>query len=85
MHTKFERRCVACKQTKNKSEMLRVVRLNNEFMIDKNHKLNGRGAYICNDKNCIALTIKKRLLNRAYKTNLGEEIYLKLGEYEQNN
>lgn len=84
MHIKTERRCVACRQAKLQSELLRVARVNNEFMIDKYHKLDGRGAYICKDKNCINLTIKKHLLNRAYKTNVGNDIYTLLGEYEQN-
>lgn len=53
-------------------------------MLDINHKLDGRGAYICNCKLCIEQTIKKHLLNRAYKTNVGDEIYKQLGEYEQN-
>lgn len=84
MHTKFERRCVACRQNKLQSDMIRVARIKNEFMLDINHKLDGRGAYICNSKPCIEQTIKKHLLNRAYKTNVGDEIYKQLGEYEQN-
>lgn len=83
MHNKFERRCVACRQTKPQSEMLRVTRINNEFMLDLNHKLGGRGAYVCKCANCIALTQKKHLLNKSFKTNVNEEIYSKLGEYEQ--
>ena len=84
MHVKTERRCVACRQAKLQSEMLRIVRINGEFMLDAKHKLNGRGAYICKNKDCIDLAHKKHLLNRAFKTNVGDEIYSKIGEYEQN-
>ncbi len=83
MHVKTERRCIACRQAKLQSEMIRIASVNGEFMLDTQHKLNGRGAYICKDKNCINLAIKKHLLNRAFKTNVGDEIYLKIGEYEQ--
>ena len=40
MHTKTERRCVACRQVKLSNEMLRVARINSEFIIDFNHKIN---------------------------------------------
>jgi len=85
VHIKQERRCVACKTCKRQNEMLRVARINQDYKFDINLKLGGRGAYICKDKKCIELTIKKKLLNRAFKTNLNAEIYQILGEYEQNN
>lgn len=85
MHVKKERRCVACRENKQQADMLRITRINNEFIIDEKQKLGGRGAYVCKNANCINLTIKKRLLNRAYKQNIENELYNKLGEYEQNN
>ena len=84
MHTKFERRCVACRANKQQNEMLRIEKLENDFLIDLTHKIGGCGAYICKDKACLAQTIKKRLLNKAFKMNVGENIYSRLVEYEQN-
>ena len=81
----MERRCVACRENKQQNEMLRIARLNDNYTIDKNHKLGGRGAYVCLDRKCIDLTIKKKLLNKSFKTNLDAKIYDELGEYEQNN
>ena len=85
MHIKQNRKCVACRNSKQQNEMLRIARIENEYVIDEKNKLGGRGAYVCRDKSCIDLTIKKRLLNRSFKTNLDVQIYEKLGEYEQNN
>ena len=85
MHIKKERRCVACRQNKQQNEMLRIARINEDFIIDENQTLGGRGAYICRDTKCLDLTIKKRLLNRSFKTNIDVQFYEKLGEYEQNN
>ena len=85
MHIKQERKCVACRNSKQQNEMLRIARINDQFLIDEKHNLFGRGAYVCKDPKCIELTIKKRLLNRSFKTNLDVQIYQKLGEYEQNN
>lgn len=85
MHVKQERRCVACRENKQQHEMLRIARIYQDYVFDENNKLGGRGAYVCRDKKCIDLTIKKKLLNKAFKSNVNVEIYEKLGEYEQNN
>ncbi len=85
MHIKQERKCIACRENKQQNEMIRIAKINNEMIIDIAHKLGGRGAYVCKDNECIALAIKKKLLNRAFKSNLDGAIYEKLGEYEQNN
>ena len=85
MHIKQERKCVACRNSKQQTEMLRIARVNQEYKIDHLNKLGGRGAYICKDKKCLELTIKKKLLNRAFKSNLDMQIYEELGDYEQNN
>ena len=74
MHIKQNRRCVACRECKQQNEMLRIARINNEYVIDKFNKLGGRGAYVCREKQCVELTIKKRLLNRSFKTNLDVQI-----------
>ena len=84
MHIKQERRCVACKDSKQQNKMLRIARIDNKYMLDIVNNLGGRGAYVCKDKHCIELTIKKKLLNRAFKINLDAYIYEQLGEYEQN-
>ncbi len=85
MHIKTERTCIACRTKFQQSEMLRVAKLENKVEIDKNNKLQGRGAYICNNPVCVSSVIKKKLLNRAFKTNLESKIYEDLGDYEKNN
>ena len=65
--------------------MLRIAKVNEDYTLDLQNKKGGRGAYVCKSNDCIALTIKKKLLNRAFKTNLNSNIYELLGEYEQNN
>lgn len=85
MHIKKERTCIACRTKHNQDEMLRIAKNADIVMIDVLNKLNGRGAYICKNSDCIQTTIKKKLLNRAFKTNLDSKIYDELGEYEKNN
>ena len=85
MHIKQERRCVACRGTFKQTTMLRVAKINNNFELDLNYILGGRGAYVCKNPKCLNTTIQKRLLNRAFKMNIDASVYEKLGEYEQNN
>ena len=83
MHIKKQRKCIACRNSFNQDELLRIAKYNNELVINIQHS--GRGAYVCKNNECINQVIKKRLLNRAFKANLDNSIYEKLGEYEQNN
>ena len=84
MHLKQCRRCVACRQGKLQSEMLRLAKVNNQIIIDDKNKFGGRGAYVCKNNICIKLAVKKKLFNRAFKMNVDNSIYDQLGEYEQN-
>lgn len=73
------RTCIGCREQKPKKDLIRVVKNNeDEIFIDKTGKANGRGAYLCNDKNCLEKAIKSKSLNRAFKTEISEEIYEKL-------
>ena len=42
MHIKNERRCVACRQSKQQNDMLRVAKIGNEFHLDLKYKIGGR-------------------------------------------
>ena len=85
MHNKMERRCIACHSNFQQDVMLRIAKINGEYVLDINQKLGGRGAYVCKNSNCINITLKKKLLNRSFKCNVDASIYQKLGDYEQNN
>ena len=73
------RRCVNCRESKHKSELLRIVRtLDGEFKIDFTGKANGRGAYVCKDEKCAAETQKRRKLDKSFKAALPAEIYAEI-------
>ena len=70
------RSCIVCRGSKEKSELLRVVRRpDGEVVIDKTGKEAGRGAYICRCGDCFATAVKKRALDRAFKQKLPQGIY----------
>lgn len=81
MHIIGERRCIACREHFLKDKMLRISKGNNGIIIDDKKKTNGRGIYICKTEKCIETAIKKHLLNRAFSSNIDENIYNNLRGY----
>lgn len=62
-----QRMCVACRQMKPKDELIRMVVSDNKAVIDSNMKIQSRGAYVCKNKDCVAVARKKRCLERSLK------------------
>jgi predicted RNA-binding protein YlxR (DUF448 family) len=75
------RRCVGCGESKPKKELIRIVKTpENEFVIDTTGKQNGRGAYICNNPECLEKSIRNHGLERSFKMTIDKEIYNSLKE-----
>ncbi|MFV0364691.1 MAG: RNase P modulator RnpM [Suipraeoptans sp.] len=70
------RKCVGCQELKNKSEMIRIVKTEDEgFLLDDTGKKNGRGAYICPNISCLELALKTRGLEKSFKCTIPEKVY----------
>ena len=75
------RTCIACRQEKEKREMLRIVRnAQGEISLDFSGKLPGRGAYICNDEACVKKLRRYKLLHKTFSADVSEEIYARIEE-----
>lgn len=73
------RRCVACRRERAPREMLRVVRTpDGQVVLDEQGKTSGRGAYVCPEPQCVALCLKRRLLERSLKCSVPAEVQAKL-------
>lgn len=74
-----KRTCIGCNETKLKKELIRIVKnKEGEIKIDKTGKANGRGAYICDNIECLEKTIKTKRLERNFETKISDEIYEEL-------
>ena len=74
-----ERTCIGCNQVKLKKELIRIVKnKEGQIFIDKTGKANGRGAYICNNIDCLEKAIKTKKLERAFETSIDSSIYEEL-------
>ena len=75
------RKCVGCGEMKEKKEMIRVLKTpEDEIILDKTLRANGRGAYICNSAECLAKAIKNKGLERSLKSQIPEEVSTRLKE-----
>lgn len=73
------RTCIVCRASKDKSELVRVVKTpDGKIVPDGTGKLSGRGAYVCAGGNCLEKAIGKQLFNRAFKQTLPQSVYIEL-------
>ena len=71
-----QRQCMGCRERKEKRAMIRVVRCTDgEIRLDFSGKLNGRGAYVCPDAECLKKARKSRALERAFELAIPDEVY----------
>ena len=74
-----QRQCMGCRERKEKRQMLRVVRCTDgEVRLDFSGKLNGRGAYVCPQIECLVKARKSRALERCLETAIPEQVYDRL-------
>lgn len=79
------RKCVGCGEMKNKKDLIRVIKTpEDNFEIDLTGRKNGRGAYICNSKECLSKALKNKGLERSFKTDIPKEIGASLMEEMKN-
>ena len=74
------RMCLACREMKPKKELIRIVKSQEGIFLDATGKKNGRGAYICNNLDCIKKCIKTHALNKAFSCEVEQSTYDKLLE-----
>lgn len=75
------RKCLGCNESKPKRELIRVVKnKENEIKLDLIGKINGRGAYICNDTECFEKARGNKRINRALEIEIPKELYNKILE-----
>lgn len=65
---KPKRMCSNCREMKEKNELFRLVVRDDLIQFDKTAKLDGRGAYICKEEECIVNAFEKRKLQAQLKT-----------------
>ncbi len=79
-----QRMCIICRNMFDKKQLLRIVKSKDgQFAVDLTGKLNGRGAYVCKNSDCLEKIKKGKLLNKAFKCQVPDEIYDEASKYAQ--
>ena len=73
MKNEPKRTCIGCNQIKLKKELIRIVKdKQGNINVDKTGKANGRGAYICDNKECLE---KSKRLEKTFEMNIDKKLY----------
>ena len=74
-----QRQCMGCRERRPKRELIRVVRSPEGMVsLDFGGKMNGRGAYICPNPECLKKAIRSKALERSLEVAIPEEVYGRL-------
>lgn len=75
----INRTCIGCNTIKDKRELIRIVKdKEGNISVDRTGKLNGRGAYICDNIECFEKMVKAKKLEKTFEMKIDNEIYEKL-------
>ena len=76
-----QRTCIACRQTRGKGELLRLVCSTDIVEVDLRGKKPGRGVYICSRRKCWETGLKGNRIDYGLRTKLSAENRRTLLEY----
>lgn len=70
------RKCNGCGEQKPKKELVRIVKSpDGEVSLDLTGKASGRGAYICNNAECLQKAKKSHRIDKAFEMAIPDEVY----------
>ena len=76
MRKQPQRTCMGCNSKKDKKDFIRIVKnKENKINIDRTGKMEGRGAYICDNIECLERLIKSKRLEKIFDIKISEKIY----------
>ena len=74
-----QRQCMGCRERKPKRDMIRIVRTPEGVVtLDFGGKMNGRGAYICPNPECLRKVQKSKALERSLEVPIPDEVFDRL-------
>ncbi len=75
------RKCTGCGEQKPKKELVRIVKTpDGEILLDLTGKASGRGAYICNNAECLKKARKSKRIDKTFEMTIPDEIYEQMEE-----
>ena len=76
-----QRQCMGCRERRPKWDMIRIVRTPEGVVsLDFGGKMNGRGAYICPETECLKKVQKSKALERSLEVPIPDEVFERLAK-----
>ena len=70
------RMCVGCREMKPKKELIRIARRQDGVCtVDRTGRAPGRGAYLCDQPDCLRRAQKSKALERALEAKIEDAVY----------
>lgn len=73
-----ERKCVGCGKIKDRQELIKITKVNNNIFVNPDNKTFGRSVYLCYNNSCIEAAFKKNKISRILKATVPEDLKGKL-------
>lgn len=74
-----QRQCMGCRTRRDKRDLIRIVRqTDGAVCLDFSGKVNGRGAYLCPNPECLKKAMRAKSLERALETAIPQAVYDRL-------
>ncbi len=71
-----KRTCMGCNVKKDKKDLIRIVKnKSGEISVDRTGKMQGRGAYLCDNLECLEKAIKTKRIEKIFEKKIDNEIY----------
>jgi uncharacterized protein len=67
------RTCIVCRTKKDKRQLVRLVQTDTGVQVDPGGKMDGRGAYLCDQRSCWERAVNSNVLNKALRRALTDE------------
>lgn len=73
-----ERKCVGCGKIKDRQELIKITKVDDDIIVNPDDKKFGRSVYVCYNNACIENAFKKNKISRALKASIPEDLKGKL-------
>lgn len=68
-----QRTCIVCREKKDKRDLSRLIVTDTGLQLDVSGKLNGRGAYVCENPDCWDRVTSQSVLAKALRAEVSED------------
>lgn len=72
------RKCVGCGKIKDRQELIKITKVDDDIIVNPNSKKFGRSVYVCYNNVCIENAFKKNRISKILKTSIPEDLKGKL-------